>query len=441
MVQQPHQFGWELRRRRIESGLTLTQLAGQVHYSKGQLSKVERGAKAPSRELVRLCDAVLAAGGALTCLAEELVTKSAVKHPPESDPTTERADSGNGGEEAWLMQLSADGGSWFRPVGRRQVVTAGAASVLSMRFGAPKPMSGEEGAQSLEVFRSVFDQYRTLGQRVGPASLIPVLIAQTHTLRELSAQADTRTCQGLLRLGSRYAEYIGWLLQETGNEGAALWWTQQAVHMASVGGDRDLAAYALVRRALVALYREDAEQVIGLAQQAQASKLPRRIRGLAAQREAQGHAIAGDYDACMRRMERARTLLAQSEADSETPVIGTTNLADPAAMISGWCLYDLGRPREAAEALDRQLTLVPAGALRTRVRYGVRSALSHAAAGDIDQACALAHQLLDGALTVGSATITSDLRRLERVLARHPRSPAVRALLPELSTSLYPSTS
>src|SRR5215203_3917166 len=37
------EFGEELRRRRLNAGLSLTALSSAVHYSKAQLSKVERG--------------------------------------------------------------------------------------------------------------------------------------------------------------------------------------------------------------------------------------------------------------------------------------------------------------------------------------------------------------------------------------------------------------
>jgi transcriptional regulator with XRE-family HTH domain len=62
VVHQSIGFGEDLRRRRLEAGLTLTCLARLVHYSKGQLSKVERGIKMPSRDLARLCDVALDAG-------------------------------------------------------------------------------------------------------------------------------------------------------------------------------------------------------------------------------------------------------------------------------------------------------------------------------------------------------------------------------------------
>ncbi|MFE2069808.1 helix-turn-helix domain-containing protein [Streptomyces sp. NPDC059467] len=430
MPQPSTEFGEELRKRRLEAGLSLTALSGAVHYSKAQLSKVERGIKAPSRDLVRLCDTALEANGALMALA----TQAAPHAPAEPAP-------GHVDEEDWIMQLSPDGPNRFHPMGRREVMSVGAASLMTWRSEGTGPASPASGTGMLEASRSLFTNYRRLGQTVEPGLLLPVLIAQTHTLRELSAQTDIGTRRRLLALGSRYAEYVGWLVQETGDEHAALWWTQRAVDLAAAGGDQALAGYALVRRALVTLYRDDAEQTIALARRAQSGALPPRIRGLAAQREAQGHALAGDLRACLSALERARPLLARQEDGSDEPVIGTMHLPDPVGMVTGWCLVDLGRPREAGEELDRQLALVGQDAVRTQVRYGVRRALAYASAGEIDHACALTAPLLDGVATVRSATVTTDLRRLARVLLRHSDHPSVRQLGPRLGTLSRSSTS
>ncbi|MGW0763168.1 hypothetical protein ACWD1Y_43060 [Streptomyces sp. NPDC002814] len=48
---------------------------------------------------------------------------------------------------------------------------------------------------------------------------------------------------------------------------------------------------------------------------------------MAAQREAQGHALAGDLHACLHALERARTLLARQDGGSEEPVNGTMHHA------------------------------------------------------------------------------------------------------------------
>ncbi|MBT2232300.1 helix-turn-helix transcriptional regulator [Nonomuraea sp. NEAU-A123] len=424
MVQDPAGFGRELRRRRLAAGLTLTGLSKLVHYSKGQLSKVERGLKAPSRELARLCDNTLGAAGELAALVR-------------IQPTSTEATEARNGEEVWLMALSGDGQSWFQPLSRRQVMTMGVASAAGMSIGRPDTSFPAGGTTLLGTSRTLFDNYRQLGQVAGPGALLPALIAQTHSLQELSSGTGPRTRGGLLQLASRYAEYAGWMMQEIGNDQGALWWTRHAVDLAAAGGDRDLAAYGHVRHALVTLYRDDAAQTIELARRAQKPMLPPRIRGLAAQREAQGHALAGDYDACMRSLDRARVLLTgvRSQPDGP-PVIGTTNLPDPVGMITGWCLYDLGRPRDAAEVMGKQMAHVPPHALRTRVRYGMRRALAHAMAGEIEHACDLTGQLLGAAATVSSATIAQDMRALARTLSRHPRNVAVRRVAPELGTAL-----
>jgi transcriptional regulator with XRE-family HTH domain/tetratricopeptide (TPR) repeat protein len=61
-------FGAELRRLRQAAGLSLNDLAGRVHYSKGYLSKVETGLTTPNAALAALCEAELDAAGALTAL-------------------------------------------------------------------------------------------------------------------------------------------------------------------------------------------------------------------------------------------------------------------------------------------------------------------------------------------------------------------------------------
>ncbi len=195
--------------------------------------------------------------------------------------------------------------------------------------------------------------------------------------------------------------------------------------MAAAGGDHDFAAYGLARHALITLYLNDAGQTIELAQRAQSDAVLPRIRGLAALHEAQGHALGGDHTACMRTLDRARTLLDHPTADEDTPVIGPTNLPDTVAMITGWCLYDLGKPREAAEILGAQLARVQPEALRTRVRYGVRQALALAAAGEVDHACRVTGDLLNHAATLRSATVAVD--PTPALTRAHPISPSPRS--------------
>ncbi|GAA1390993.1 hypothetical protein GCM10009639_20300 [Kitasatospora putterlickiae] len=444
-------FGPELRRRRLAAGLTLTRLAEMLNYSKGHLSKIERGHKAPPPDLARRCDAQLGAGGELERLA-----------PPE---TAAGRGTGAGAvaddEESVLLRVDRDGVRWpggglGSGLGRRQLLTAagvvgavgvvgaGRAEAQEAAQGTPRP-----DASPAEIFRAQFDHMRLLGQSTDPALLLPMLTVQTHTLRELALQADAVARVRLLGLAARYAEFAGWMAQEAGDDPSALWWTARAVELAEGGDDRDLGSYTLVRRALVTFYAGDAAATVGLVDPVvRDGRLPPRIRGLAAQREAQGHALAGDHTASLRSLDRARELLARSAADGGDggdggdgePVLGSGNLADPAAMVTGWCLYDLGRPDRAAEVLDRECAAIPAHAVRTRARYGLRRALAHAAAGEVEHACALAADLLALVPGLRSATIATDVARLDRELSRFRANQAVRGLQPALAAALHPGS-
>jgi transcriptional regulator with XRE-family HTH domain len=397
-------FGPELRRLRLEAGYTLSRFGQLVAYSTGHLSKVERGIARPSVMLARQCDAVLGANGRLQQLA-----------------TIDAPD------ERHLMD-------------RRELLMIGATSVAGSWFMSD-PVSPwlEQTLPVEEMFLLQFNQARQLGQRTDPAVVLRLVEAQTRTVIELAVRSGAVLQQRLLLCAARFAEYAGWMAQESGDNQVALSWTADAVMLAQSAGDRDLASYALVRRALVSLYRADAAQTVGLAVQAQDSALPPRIRGLAAQREAQGHALAGNVRACLSSLDRARGLLASEDARTDgEPVIGTSNLADPVAMVSGWCLYDLGRPMQAAEILDQECSRIDPKALRTRTRYGMRRALAYAAAGEPEHACGIAADLLDISMAVRSATVESDIRKLSAQLGRFQWNRAVRDLQPGLARALSP---
>ncbi|MFJ8536717.1 helix-turn-helix domain-containing protein [Streptomyces sp. NPDC093591] len=434
MLEQPPVFGAELRRLRIAAGLTLTQLASSVHYSKGQLSKIETGRKRPSPELARLCDATLGAHGALVALALTRPQSNAAGAVPRGEAETEDCPRPQGAPSR--RQVIAVGAATVLATGPTdQVTAAGGRRPDTAAFGLTAP-----GEPLLSAHRALLDQYRRLGQVSPPSAVLPVVAEQTRALRALATRTGSRTGPQLLALAARFAEYTGWLSQEAGDESAALRWTAHAVDLAAASGDHDLASYALVRRALITYYRGEAGDTVALAEGARSDRLPARIRGLAAQREAQGHALAGDHDACMRGLDRARALLSKDVGPSPgAPVLGTTHLVDPVTMITGWSLVDLGRPRAASEILDRECARLPADAWRTQVRYGVRRALAHALAGEIDHACELTERLLPLAVNVSSATVATDLRRLSRTLSRHPRNRSYLAVAPRLTAALVPA--
>jgi len=435
-------FGTELRRTRTAAGLSLAGLAALVHYSRSHLSKVETGAKPPSTDLARRCDSILACDGRLAALAS----------PRPAGPAPRSDDEG---DDVWVLSLDEDGTSGFRPVSRRQLLAAGGIAGLGLAPRRPgrlvPPQAAAAGAEAVDGFRVIFDRLRGLGQTLGPALLVPTLVAQTHALRSFAETANAPDRRASLSLAARYAEYTGWMAQEAGDETRAVWWTDRAVSFAAAAGESDMAAYALVRRGLIALYRHDAAQTVELARRAQRATEDRRIRGLAAQREAQGLALAGDYDGCARALDLAARLLDAAATDerssatstntastntastntastniTSTNTVGSTHVADPVAAATGWCLFDLGYTARAAEVLRQECARIPDHAHRAGARFGARLSLALAASGEIEEACVVAKDVLDRCARVDSATIRVDLRALGRELNRWHANPEVR---------------
>jgi Helix-turn-helix domain len=423
-----HAFGPRLRELRSARGISLSEFARRIYFSKGHVSRIETGTQSPSEDFARKCDAELGTGDEFLRMVVDVVPKPAIE--------TKQDDDG-----VWVVTMTPEGGGSFMPLKRRDVLMGGVVVLAGLGSPAPRPMPLTTGVDgTLGRHRQVFDAVRDLGQVAQPRSVLPMLTGQVHALRVLGRNTRGKDAASVATLAIRTTEFAGWMAQEAGDEDAATWWIDRAVRIAMEVGDHHAATYALVRRALVTMYQGNANDTIDFAQHAQAvAHTSPRILGLAAQREAQGHALAGSYDECMRALDRAAKHLAKANSQqSESPVIGTSHLPDPVAVVTGWCLYDLGRPKQAASVLDRQMAQIPVTAIRTRARFGFRQALAHAAAGNVDHACELAQTMLGQVSTIGSATILTDVRKLANTLRRWPSNKAVYALGPALAGALHP---
>ena len=191
---QPRIFGDELRRLRTEAGITLSELAAQVHYSVGYLSKLESGAKPASAEAARVCDAALGADGALISL---------VVRPSEQG--REVPATPLGGREYWVMGMDEDGGGWFTPMDRREALVLGGVTLMSFGGGGPALKAAAHEEAAADAFVAAFGQLRSLGRMFGPATVMPAVIAQTHALRPIIQAAGREHRERWLSLAARHA--------------------------------------------------------------------------------------------------------------------------------------------------------------------------------------------------------------------------------------------
>lgn len=409
-------FGALLRRLRLAAGMSLSELARRIHYSKAQLSKIEYGYTLPTLMFAKMCDRELDTGGMLARALPPQPARIEIAKP----------------DEVWVLGLDESGSLHFTALPRRQVL-AGATALLG--YAVSRRDRTDIDDRTLATLRASFEHHRTLGTIASPEVLLGPVIAHVHTLRTLAADNPEPMRSELQLLAARVAEYAGWLCQEIGRETDALRWLDRAVTLAA-GRDPQLANFAQFRHAEIALNRHNPLQTIELARRAQQNTAAGpRILGLAASCEAQGHALTGDVRGYEEAMDRADNLLAvRDEADS--PILGSASVPNEVSLVRGWSLYDLGRPGAAAELLDTQLAVLPSSARRARARFGIRRALAHAANGAIDQACVAAVEVLPDVVQVGSVTCRLDLRELSRALSRWSTAPAVRDLQQKLITVL-----
>ncbi|MFD0203669.1 MULTISPECIES: helix-turn-helix domain-containing protein [Saccharothrix] len=403
-------FGGELRRRRIAAGVSLARLADTLHYSKGYLSKIETGSRRPAMRLARQADAVLEAGGALSALAGP--------GEPESVPD--------------IRDTAA--------LDRRALLDVGSALLLPLEVSKVDAAAMVEDERTERYFREQFDRCRTLGRRAPPGLVLRQLVVELQTLQELvEVAADPRARTRLLLLAARYAEYAGWMAQEAGQSHAALAWTRRSAVIASSADDARLSAYALVREAELAMYAHDPLRTVALARRARTDgRADARVRGLAAHREAQGHALLGDHDACRTALGEATVLLAeQGDSGPGDPVLGSSTVADLDLAVSGWCYYDLGRPGQAAESLRVVLDRTPDSAMRARALYGARLALAYEAIGELDGMYEVGARVLADARPLGSATVRGELRDLSRNLLRRSGHRPAAELQAEINVALH----
>ncbi|WP_431927149.1 helix-turn-helix domain-containing protein [Micromonospora wenchangensis] len=379
-------FGVELRRLRAERGLSVTGLARQLHYDKGYLSRLERGERNPSTDLARRLDAAL------------------------------------DGEGRLLRLLSAP------PAAAIHQSDRGTSAAMPKPMVSRQPPSGlAEHPATAAHFTASLQLLRERGRFSPPALVLPILLHEAQTLRQLVDEARGAHREGLLSLTAHYYEYASWMAQESDNDLDALEFTATSAQIGTLARLPHLSSYAYVRQAEIALYQGQAARVVELASYAHRDpSATNRVRSLALQRAAQGHALAGERARCEEAMAMAAELH-PAPGDTAGPfLLGSINTAHATDLIRGWCELDLGRPDEAVPALVNGLAEVPDDAVRARTLFGVRLALALAAAGDVPSACATVTALASAAEQVDSATVRCQLHQLSRVLNRWSRRQQVR---------------
>jgi transcriptional regulator with XRE-family HTH domain len=374
-------FEEEMRHLMAERRVGLRELARQVNYDPGYLSKVANGRRAVSRDLARRLDEALGAGGAL-----EAFRVSADLHGTFACDDDERL-------------------------------------ILAAR--CPERLDREIIRSLAEALAA---DYRHT-YRVGSVTMLKSATAQLSVVGKLTREARAPLRGEVLGIACQYAHFAGWLNASTGRLADAAACFDRALGWAVESGDADMIATTLNLKAHVAWLGGKVGPMIGLSQAAQRStSTSAGVQALAVQIEARGNALMGDGDGANRKLDEAASLMEHAARhprnENEPPCFCPAFLA----LQRGLACLHLGRNAHAAESLSTALAEMPpeVGQSEWMAWYLVRLAAAHARAGDPEQACSVAaHATLITRLT-GSSRLREQLDRLLAQLSAHwPALPAV----------------
>ena len=313
--------------------------------------------------------------------------------------------------------------------------------------------SDQAGGRSADIAGASSGDVQPLLSNLSRASAVPVLSALREIHRgyveadrlmgsicitgpiRLQMPVVERACEvtrgadraEMLRFACQFTEFGGWMFQDAGDLICAMHWTDRALDYALELGDQRVIAYTLMRKAMIATESGNPAQGLGIANSAlkYRDSLTPRLRAVILRQRSYSNAALGEVLASARDSDEAVIEavagVKQGEADRApycTPAY--------AAMEAGASWVLLGHPKTALPILEKSRS---EWLDHTQVRdYALcvsRLAMAYAAAGELEQACAAAEEVVALAQGLGSRRVVGQIDLLYRRLGRWRQDPAV----------------
>jgi hypothetical protein len=410
-------LGAVLRALRMEQGLTRDVVAGRVPCAPSLVSQVESGARALMPWLAGRLDEVYRTGTTVSAL-----TGPDPYHSAHGCATLEEDDR--------IVLVRLPKGGVMVPVPRRALLTAlGVGSTIGALGSVHEATAGVPADE--ELLADLTDSLCSLqaaGRILPPDRLIDPLIGQVGLLDTVRRKAPRPLGRDYLVLQAQYAEYLSWMVQESGDASGSVYWVDRARQWAEQAEWPAMIAYSHVRRSTIAgTCTGDGLLAVQHAQRVLRMGAPLMVQAQATKQMAYGYALAGRPNACYRVLDQmADTFdVVSAQAEEPDPLLGLRNIDVPAlvAQYRGTCDVYLGAGERAIPLLGSSQAAHEAAAgsgSRHHAITGARLARAHAQAGDPDRACALALEALGTGGAVDSLSTRTELRRMLPPLDRWP---------------------
>lgn len=268
-------------------------------------------------------------------------------------------------------------------------------------------------AESLLI---TLQQYVATDNLTGPHSLLPITAQQMSFVEHLLAGTRGRNHTHLLYVAARFAEFTGWLHQDSGDLRAAMQWSNTALDLAQESDDAHLISYVRMRKSNIASDAHKPDLVIAFARAAlqNPGSLAPRLKAVALRQEAHGYALAGNYDACTRTLDHAFQHAAGApDDDADIARYCTPGYVE---MEAAHCWIALGKPAKALTTLQQGLADWQPDFRRDLGLCLARLAVAHAGSDQPDDALTVAHHALVIAAETRSHRTARQLDRASELL-------------------------
>lgn len=290
---------------------------------------------------------------------------------------------------------------------------SGSGTARSLPIPPPLPAGSPEGPSSdiLEYLSNVLSEYIKADALLGPRYLVSAVQGQLPLIDRLCYSARGADRHRVLAVGARFAQFCGWLYQDSGEPESAIFWTSRALDYACELDDPQFVAYTLMRKSNISTESGTPGHGLGLANAALnfTERLTPRMRAVCLRQRANAHALLSERRDFEQAIEEAAEQAAQGAAQN------TSDLAEYCTpsyveMEAGMSRVLLGQAGMAIEAFEHSLTeWADNRQTRDRAVCLARLATATASVGNIERACEAGEQALAIARTTGSARVRAQL--------------------------------
>ncbi|MGH3547238.1 MAG: hypothetical protein ACRDQU_03755 [Pseudonocardiaceae bacterium] len=260
--------------------------------------------------------------------------------------------------------------------------------------------------------------YSKMDNLAGPHSLVDIAPRQLRFVEDLLSNARGKDRKQLLYVGARYAEFAGWIYQDTGALNSAMQMSSIALDFAQEAGDETLISYILMRRSNIATDAKRPDLALKLADAAlnMATHLPPRYCAVALRQRAQSFAQLAQPDDCAHTLEGAFKF-AERSVDSEKDLAQYCT-PEYVEMEAAHCWIELGQADKAIGTLQHSLAEWKPEFRRDLGLCLSRLAVAHASSDQIDNALIVADRSLKIVRDTKSFRTESQLARIPGILTK-----------------------